>query len=79
MEQLFSEKGVEGIKKIKVAVFLDTFKARSLKLCLIITLLGVCIFTEGLMTLTVFQDHRCVRKLNYKLCLLDACLDSCLL
>ena len=46
---------------------------------MIITLFGVHIFIAGLMTLTVLQDHRCVRNINCKLCFFDFCLDSCAL
>ena len=60
-------------KKINVAFFLDTIKARSFKLCMIIILLGVYIFIESLMTLTLFQGHRYVRNINCKLCFFDAC------
>ena len=27
----------------------------------------------GLMTLTLFQDHRCIRDINCKLCFVDPC------
>ena len=39
----------------------DTFKAKSFKCCMILTLLGVCIFIVGLITFTFFQGHRSVR------------------
>ena len=60
-----------------VAFISDTAKARSFKLCMIIILLGVYIFIVGLMTLTLFQGHRCVRNINCKLCFVDSCVDSC--
>ena len=44
------------------------------KLCMIWTLLRIYIFILGLMTLTLFQGHRCVRNINCKLCFLDTCL-----
>ena len=47
--------------------------ARSFKLCMIITMLRVYIFILGLMTLTMFQDHRCIRNINHKLSVLDSC------
>ena len=56
-----------------IAFFSDTIKKTSFKLCLIITLLGVYIVIPGLMTLTLFQDHRCVRNINCKLRVLDSC------
>ena len=54
-------------RREKRIFFLDTVKARSFWLCMIITLLGVYIFTVGLTTLTLFQDHRHVRNINCKL------------
>ena len=59
--------------------FLDSGTARSFKLCTIITLVRVYTFIVGLMTMTLFQGHGCVRNANYILCFLDSCLDSCLL
>ena len=44
-----------------VGLFTDTVEARFLKVCIIITLLGVYQFMSGLMTLTLFQGHRYVR------------------
>ena len=66
-------------KNFNIAFFLDTVKARSFKLCMIITLLGVYIFIIGLMTMILFQSHRFVFTINCKLCCLDPCLDFCLL
>ena len=43
---------------------------------MIVTLLGVCIVIVGLMTLTWFQGHRCVRNINCQLCILDYLCDS---
>ena len=42
------------------------------KLCIIITFLGVYIFIVGLITLTLFQGHVCVRNINCKLLVLDS-------
>ena len=39
-------------------------KAKFFKLCIIIALLGVYGFMPSLMTLTLFQGHRCVRIIN---------------
>ena len=44
--------------------FRDTVQARFFKLCFIITLLWVCQFIPGFVTLTVFQGHRCVGIIN---------------
>ena len=46
-------------KNFHVAFSSDTVEARSLKLCMIMTLLGDYIFIVGLMTLTLFQGHVC--------------------
>ena len=40
---------------------------------MIITLLGAYIVILGLMTLTLFQGHRCVRNMNCKSRVLDFC------
>ena len=40
---------------------------------MIITLLGVCRFVPGLMTLALFQGHRCVSKMNCKKCFVASC------
>ena len=53
-------------KNFNVGVYSDTIKARSFKLCVIITLLGVYIVIIGLMTLTWFQGHKCVRNIICK-------------
>ena len=50
--------------KNNVGFLLDTIEARPFKLCMIITLLGVYIIILGLMTLTLFQDHRFVRDID---------------
>ena len=52
-------------------------KARSFKLCMIITFLGVYIVIIGLMTMTLLQSQRCLRNINCNLHALDSCL--CLL
>ena len=52
-------------KKKKMLAFSQTlFEALSFKLCVVITLLRVYIVMLGLMTLTLFQGHRCVRNIN---------------
>ena len=61
-------------KNLNVAFFSGTVIARSFKLCMIITLLRVYIFIVGLIILTLFQSHRCVRNINCKLCFLDCLL-----
>ena len=60
---------------ISIAFSLDTveLEARSFKLCMFITLLGVYIFKTDLMTVILFQGHRCVRNINCELCFLDSC------
>ena len=58
---------------LNLAFSSDTIKARSFKLCMIIALLWVYIFIEGLMTLALFQGHRCVRNINSKLHVWDSC------
>ena len=54
-------------KTFNIGVFSDTIKAKSFKLCIIITLLGVYIVFQGLMTLTLYQGHRSVRNISYTL------------
>ena len=44
--------------------FLDTIKAKSFKLYIIISLLWIYIVSVGLMALTLFSGHRCVRNIN---------------
>ena len=44
----------------KVCFFSDTTEVRSFNHCMIITLLWVCLFIVGLMTLTLFQGHRLI-------------------
>ena len=51
-------------KNFIVGFFSDTIKARSFKICMFIILFGVYIAIVGLMTLTLFQGHRCVRNLT---------------
>ena len=60
-------------KPCNVGFFLDTIKASSFTLCIIITLLEVYIVFLGLMPLFLFQGHRCVRNINGKLPVLDSC------
>ena len=60
-------------EKNYVGFFSDTINPRSFKLCLTITLLGLYIFNVSLMTLGLFQGHRCVGNINCKLCFLDSC------
>ena len=54
------------------AFFLDTVKARSSKLFVIMTLLGVYISIVDSMSMTLCQGHRCVRNINCKLSFLDS-------
>ena len=54
-------------KKFIVGFFTDTVQARFFKLCIIMTLFKVYQIIPGLMTLTLFQGHRCVRIINCKL------------
>ena len=42
----------------------DTVQAKFFKLCIFITLFGAYEFIPGLMTLALFQGHRCVRVIN---------------
>ena len=61
------------LKKIfNVSFFFDSIKARSFKLCIIITLLWLYIVLVGLVTLTLFQGHRFVRNMNCRLHVLDS-------
>ena len=55
-------------KRDNVGFFSDTIKARSSTFCTTVTLLWVYIFFQHLMTLTLFQGHRCVWNVNCKLC-----------
>ena len=50
-----------------VVFFTDTVLVRSFKLCIIITSLWIYQSVPGLMTLTLFQGHMCVRILHWKL------------
>ena len=54
-------------KPFNVDFFSHTIKASSVKFCLFITFPGICISILGLMALTLFQGHRCVRNINCKL------------
>ena len=60
-------------KNFNIGFFLDTIKARSFKLCMLISLLGVYIVLLGLITLILFQGHRYVRSINCKSHVLDSC------
>ena len=60
-------------KKIGVGFFSDTIKARSFKLCLITTLLGVYIVILSLLTFSLFQSHCCVRNINCRFCVCVLC------
>ena len=42
-------------ENLMLAVFLDTVEARSFKLCMTITLCGICWFIPGFMTLTCLK------------------------
>ena len=55
------------LKKCNIGFFLDTIKTISFKLFMIMTLIGSYIVILGLMTLTLFQGHWCVRNINCKL------------
>ena len=59
--------------KKNVGFFLDIIKARSSRLFMVMIMLGVYIVSLGLMTLTLFQSHKCVRNVNCKLHVLDSC------
>ena len=66
---------VSGVDKKKFHwLFHEHCQARFFKLCIIITLLGVYQFILGLMTLILFQGHKCVRIINCK-----SFFNSCLL
>ena len=58
-------------KKKNIGFFSDTIKARCFKLCMIITLIGICIVIVGLMTLCFKVAG--VRNINCKLHVLDSC------
>ena len=60
-------------KKKKKKTFMLAFSRTRLKQYLS-TFLGVDIVILGLMTLTLFQGHRCVRNIYCKLRALDSCL-----
>ena len=47
--------------------FWDIIEVRSFKLCMVMTLLGIYVVNLHLMTLTLFQGHRCVRNVTCKL------------
>ena len=55
-----------------VGFFTDTVEVRLFKLITVI-LLWVYQFILGLMTLTSFEGHRCVRIINCKIVFLDSC------
>ena len=55
-------------KNFRVGFFSDAIETSSFKFCVIISLLGVYIVVIGLMTLTLFQGHRCVQNINCQLC-----------
>ena len=62
-----------SFEKKKIVGFLsDSITARSFKLCMVITVLGVYIVIVNLMTLTLFQGHTCVRNINCKMLVLDS-------
>ena len=58
---------------INVGFFFDTVYARSSKLCIAVTLLGLYMFIQGVMAMTLFLAHRCVRNMNSKLWFEDSC------
>ena len=60
-------------ENFNVGFFSDTVKASSFKLCMIVTLLRVYVVIVGLMTLILFEGHRCVKNINCKLHVLDGC------
>ena len=70
----FSKEIIYILPSLKIAVtlalafFSDVIKARSFKLCMVVTLLWIYIVIVSLMTLTLFQGYRCVRNVNCKLC-----------
>ena len=61
---------ISSFEKNYVCFFSDTLKARSFKLCMIMTVLGVYIVILGFMALTLFSYHRCIRSINCKLSVL---------
>ena len=61
-------------ENFSVGFFSDITTARSFKLCMFITSLGVYIVMVGLVTLDLFQGHRCVWNINCKLRIFDSCL-----
>ena len=61
-----------SFEKINVGFFLGTSEAKSFKICLIRTLLGVY-FIVDLLILTLLQGHRYVRNINCKLRVLYSC------
>ena len=61
------------VEIINTWIFSDTITARSFKLCMILTMLRVYIAILGLLTLTLFQGHRCIRNMNCKLHVFDSC------
>ena len=55
-------------KHFSVGFFSGTVSERYFKLSMIIILMGVYRYIPGLVTLTLFQDQRCVKTVNCKLC-----------
>ena len=60
-------------KNFIVGFFTDTIQDFFFKLYIIIILLGIHQFMPGLMTLILFQGHRCFRIINCKLFVLYSC------
>ena len=60
-------------KKIVGDFWADSVEGRSLKLCMIITLLKVKQIMPDVMNFTLFQGHRYVRIINF----IKRCIDSC--
>ena len=54
-------------KNFFVDFFMDSVQMNFFKRCIIVTLLRIYQFLPGLMTLTLFQDHRCVAIINCRL------------
>ena len=62
-------------RTFNIGFFSDSLKARSLKLCIVITLLGstLSFCFLGFMILALFQGHRFVRNVNCTWHVLDSC------
>ena len=56
-----------------IGFFSNTMKARYFKFCMIVTLLEVYIAIIGLITVTLFEGHRCFRNINCELRVLYSC------